>query len=145
MRKTNAPRMSMTQAMVMPTMVPVGRPCVLDTDTPLLTCAFSVPEVVGPMADTTGKGTEAVAGGGGGGFDCTGGVGVAEGVVVALALAGGGMGGELVVVVVAVLVAAGVLGKTSVIVIGPLKEKASAFCLASGAASGQPWKGRRFP
>jgi hypothetical protein len=101
------------------------------------------------MADAIGEGAlmfpEATETIGGAGAGCegeemavsVGRVGVTMALVVVV-----GRAGELVVVTVLTVLVFG-MGINWVTVIGPVKVN-GLFCLARGAASGQPWKGRRF-
>jgi hypothetical protein len=166
MKKTKAPRTSMTQAMVMPTIAPVGRPCwLLTAATPFVLAAPSLAlELAGLMAEATGAGALFGTGTEKGELGATGPLGATLGATGALgagALGAEGttgrfetvgwlfvsapvpMGGRRGVLVVVVVVGAAVLvmGIIWVMVIGPASEN----CLAIGGSSGPAWTGRRFP
>lgn len=169
MKKTNAPRTRRTQAMVMPTIAPVGRPCWVLT--PAMPFEFAWPSVAeGPglmaEAEATGAGGETTGGettggvgatGATGGEGATGAEGVVDGVVIGRpekvsvgrslpVKTGVPAKSEEVLELVVVTVVPVLIGITCVMVIGPVKVNAllTGSARASGAVSGLPWKGRRF-
>jgi len=140
MKKTNAPRMSMTQAMVMPTMAPVGRPfCVLTAATLGLLAAPAVAELLGGMAEADAEGvlievmTWVTVVGGEGATLAVGRV-VSEVVISTLVSVSVGRAGVVEVVLVVLVV-----GLLTIIWVKVVPVKPPPLtCLASAGASSQP-------